>query len=82
MKMLFDIIVSGPGMDEQVKLNITSSRKVILLLCEILENGLQMVSSLKESVGQEGVAELGKIKDSLLEKSNLKTLASKLSKVL
>ena len=36
-KWLYETILSGPGMEEQVKLNLVTTRKVVLLLAEILE---------------------------------------------
>ncbi|MNU14551.1 hypothetical protein D3C71_26640 [compost metagenome] len=82
MKLLFDIIVSGPGMDEQVKLNFTASRKTILLLADILANGLQSEGGpLKESIGQAGISELQNLKELLLERSNLTALSNQLVKI-
>lgn len=81
-KWLYETILSGPGMEDQVKLSIAASRKVILLLSEILESGLTgKGSELKECLGQHGVSELGEIKDHILEKSGLVPLAEQLKKI-
>ncbi|MCS4165147.1 hypothetical protein [Sphingobacterium sp. BIGb0116] len=81
-KWLYETILSGPGMDEQVKFSFTASRKVILLLAEAIENGLKLDGSgLKESIGPIGTTELEQLKELLLEKSNLSLLANQLMKI-
>ena len=79
---LYETILSGPGMDEEVKFSFSASRKVILLLAEVIENGLTLDGSgLKESVGEGSIKELKQIKAILLEKSNLTALSIQLLKI-
>lgn len=81
-KWLYETILSGPGMGEEVKFSFSASRKVILLLAEVIENGLTFDGSgLKESVGEDSIKELKQIKGILLEKSNLTALSNQLLKI-
>lgn len=81
-KWLYETILSGPGMEEQVKFSFTASRKVILLLAEVIEKGLkENVSGLKESIGPTGLTELEQLRELLLDRSSLTLLASQLLKI-
>lgn len=81
-KWLYETILSGPGMDEQVKFSFTASRKVILLLAEAIENGFKMDGSgLRDSIGSTSITELEQLKELILERSNLSLLANQLTKI-
>ncbi|MNZ84582.1 hypothetical protein [Sphingobacterium multivorum] len=81
-KWLYETILSGPGMNEQVKFSISASRKVILLMNEIIENGLNNKGSgLMDSIGAEGITQINQIRELILEKSNLASLATQLLKI-
>lgn len=81
-KWLYETILSGPGMEEQVKFSFTASRKVILLLAEVIEKGLkENVSGLKDSIGPTGLTELEQLRELLLDRSSLTLLASQLLKI-
>lgn len=82
MTKLYDTLLSVPGMNENVRLNQAISRKQLLLLSQILEEGLLAAAKDKGSVlsffPTEAGPELQAIIGDCLEKAGLSDLNAKL----
>ena len=79
LKWVYDTVLSGPGMDEAVKLNFGASRKLILLLAEVILIGSSVKGNgLLESIDKELITELIELRKDFLEKSKLSKLSSQL----
>ncbi|MGN6214514.1 hypothetical protein [Parafilimonas sp.] len=80
---VYDTILSIPGMNETVKIDMRISRKNVLLLHSVLKRGLtakddDKPSALLESIPQEALQELHVIADDYLTKAGLTELSEKL----
>ena len=80
---VFDTILSTPGMNEMVKIDLKISRKNVLLLNQVIERGLSgkeddKLLSLLGNVSQESVQELKMLADECLQKAGLVELTEKL----
>ena len=78
---VFDTVLSIPGMSEPVKIDLKISRKNVLLLCHVIEEGLQMekdASSLLGNISEEGLSELKNLSEECLQKAGLTELNQKL----
>lgn len=81
---LYDTILSIPGMNDEVKLNLKISRKNLLLLTKIIERGLNGKDSDDKSVSvldtvpKESLQELSEIAGQLLGKAGLSEMNEKL----
>ncbi len=80
---VYDTILSIPGMNETVKIDMRISRKNVLLLHSVLKRGLtakddDKSSALLESIPQEALQELHVIADDYLTKAGLTELSEKL----
>jgi len=80
---VYDTILSIPGMNETVKIDMRISRKNILLLHSVLKRGLtakddDKSSGLLENIPQEALQELHVIADEYLTKAGLTELSEKL----
>lgn len=82
MTRLYDTLLSIPGMNDQVRLNLQISRKVVLLLSQILESGLKAAKDSPNSVlaffPENANEELRAMIDELLQKAGLTELSAKL----
>lgn len=79
VKWIYETVLSGPGMDETVKLNFGASRKLILLLAEVIQKGVAIKGNgLLESVNKELINELLLIRQEILEKAKLSKLSEQL----
>ncbi len=79
LKWVYDTVLSGPGMDETVKLSFGASRKLILLLAEVIQVGSSAKGNgLLESIDKELINELMLLRDDFLEKAKLSKLNSQL----
>ena len=80
---VFDTILSTPGMNEVVKMDLKISRKNVLLLSHIMERGLaktdDKTSPLLEGITQENLEELKALGEEFLTKSGLTELNKKLT---
>lgn len=81
---IYDTILSIPGMNEIVKIDLRISRKNVLLLSHLIDHGLSTVgkeetASLLSSVSTECLNELKTISDDCLEKSGLQDLSERLN---
>lgn len=80
---VFDTILSTPGMNEIVKIDLKISRKNVLLLNHVIERGLSTKEddkslSLLGSVSEESLLELKTVADECLQKAGLIELREKL----
>jgi len=80
---VFDTILSTPGMNEIVKIDLKISRKNVLLLNHVIERGLSNKEddkslSLLGSVSEESLLELKTVADECLQKAGLIELREKL----
>lgn len=81
---VFDTILSIPGMNEVVKIDLKISRKNVLLLHHVIRRGLSVnddekASVLLGSIAEENLAELRQFGDECLQKAGLIELSEKLS---
>lgn len=81
---VYDTILSIPGMNDDVKLNLKTSRKNLLLLTKVIERGLNGKEtddksvSILEIVPKETLQEIGEIAAQLLNKAGLSEMNEKL----
>nr|WP_315200625.1 hypothetical protein [uncultured Flavobacterium sp.] len=78
---VFDTVMSIPGMSETVKIDLKISRKNVLLLSHVIEQGLSFQSdpsSLLGFISQEGLSELKEVSQECLQKAGLTELNLKL----
>lgn len=81
---VYDTILSIPGMNETVKIDMKISRKNVLLLNSVIKKGLAMkdedkLASLTNSVPSEALRELSLFADDCLSKAGLTELSEKLN---
>ncbi|MNE34014.1 hypothetical protein D3C87_1064240 [compost metagenome] len=79
---VFDTILSTPGMNETVKMDLKISRKNVLLLCHLIQDGLKLKdgsSMLLESINEQGKAELEGLSEECLQKAGLIEVHEKLA---
>lgn len=80
---VFDTVLSIPGMNEMVKIDLKISRKNVLLLSNVLESGLKKMgedgeAGLLSKLPKETFAELNQIATDCLQKAGLAELNEKL----
>jgi len=80
---VYDTILSIPGMNETVKIDLKMSRKNVLLLNSVIELGLkakddEKSSNLLNSVPEESLKELKALANDCLQKAGLIDLSEKL----
>jgi len=81
---VYDTILSIPGMNETVKIDLKMSRKNVLLLNSVIELGLkakddEKSSNLLNSVPEESLKELKALANECLQKAGLIELSEKLN---
>jgi hypothetical protein len=80
---VYDTILSIPGMNETVKIDLKISRKNVLLLNRVIERGLTLKqddksSNLLDIVPKDTLQELTSLADDCLKKAGLTELSEKL----
>jgi hypothetical protein len=80
---VFETILSIPGMNENVKIQLTIPRKNVLLLSKVIERGLTVKDTAEENnildiTGKETLQELIEISNDLLRKAGLIEMNEKL----
>lgn len=83
LSLLFETVLSTPGMSDLVKLDLRIPRKNVLLLAKVIENGLKYqpgnaVDGLIKAAGENSREELQQIGVELLQKAGLADMNSKL----
>lgn len=82
---VYDTVLSIPGMNETVKIDLKISRRNVLLLNSVIERGLTVkdpddkASNLLDVVPKETLQELTDISDDCLKKAGLTELREKLN---
>lgn len=82
--LVYDTLLASPGMNETVKINLSVSRKTVLLLTRCIEKGLQSLqanepgSTFPEFARKESLSELEGIVTESLQKAGLTELNEKL----
>lgn len=81
---VYDTVLSIPGMNQPVKVNIQTSRKNLLLLSKVIERGLNGKEiddksiSILETISKETLQELSEIGIYILNKAGLAEMNEKL----
>ncbi|HXB42742.1 MAG TPA: hypothetical protein VNV85_01730 [Puia sp.] len=81
---IYDTVLSIPGMNENIKLNLQTSRKNLLLLNKVIEKGLNFKEtdeksvSILDIVSGETLKELAALSAELLNKAGLSEMNEKL----
>jgi hypothetical protein len=83
LEKIYDAIFSMPGMNDKVRLSLQISRKNILLLTQVLEQGLSRgrendVKGILALVPEATLSELSAIAEEFLAKSDLSAMHDKL----
>ncbi|MDX9883108.1 MAG: hypothetical protein RBS73_13680 [Prolixibacteraceae bacterium] len=81
---VYDTVLSIPGMNEAVKIDLKLSRKNVLLLSHVIERGLtvrddEQTSGLLGNVPEESIKELKAFSSDCLQKAGLVELSEKLN---
>ncbi|GAB3427974.1 hypothetical protein [Niabella aquatica] len=81
--LLYETIMSAPGMNDAVKLDLRIPRKNVLLLVKVIEKGLQIkpgdsLDGLVRASGEGSIESLQQISMELLQKAGLSDMAGKL----
>lgn len=80
---VFDTVLSIPGMNDNVKIQMSISRKNVLLLSKVIERGLNVKDSAEESnildvAPKEMLQELTALSEEILKKAGLIEMNEKL----
>jgi hypothetical protein len=81
ISMLYETLLSSPGMSEKVKLSITITRKNALILCNLIDQGItggNEGNKLFAASGMDAVEMLQAISLDILSKSGLSELNERL----
>lgn len=82
LEMLYETLLSTPGMTEKVKLDLKISRAQVLLLVHLVKQGLKKdnpaVKELMAAMSDEMIAEMTGLADDFLSRSGLTELNKKL----
>lgn len=83
LSLLYETLLSAPGMNEVVKIDLRISRKNVLLLAKVIEKGLrtkpgETVEGLVRTAGEESLHSLQQIGSDLLFKAGLTEMNEKL----
>ncbi|WDF66190.1 hypothetical protein [Flavobacterium sp. KACC 22763] len=83
--LVFDTIMSSPGMSEPVRIDLKISRKNVLLLHHVIERGLLENDSdpsvLLKRTAEESIAELRQLSADCLARAGLAELNEKLARL-
>ncbi|RWU08184.1 hypothetical protein [Pedobacter chitinilyticus] len=82
-QLLYDTLLCIPGMNESVRIDVKVSRKMVLLLSQVVERGLDAKdgTGMMEAMPAESLQELRELVDGFMEKSGLTELARKLNAI-
>ena len=81
--VVYETLLSSPGMNDSVKISLHIPRRNILLLTKIIELGLSVKESeqgvIMQVVGKETIADINGLTGDLLQKAGLTEVYSKLN---
>jgi len=80
---VYDTVLSIPGMNEAVKIDVKVNRKTVLLLSSVIERGLtakdaEQSQGLLELIPKETIEEIKNFGEECLNKAGLKELSDKM----
>lgn len=78
MVRVYETLLITPGMNDTVKLDLRISRKLVLLLSQVVEKGIRIEDTGLNSVDKEASKELLQVVDECLAKAGLTGLVQKL----
>lgn len=83
LQLVYDTVLSGPGMNETVKIDLRPSRKLVLLLAQVVERGLEVKDGdgIIEALPDENLSQLKELINGCLEKSGLTELSRNLKAI-
>lgn len=82
VSIIYETLLTSPGMNDTVKIDLRMPRKNALLLTRIIELGLlakDSESGLLQTAGKDAIAELNNFTGSILEKAGLTEMYGKLN---
>jgi len=83
VSMVYETLLSSPGMNEPVKITLQVPRKNVLLLSKIIEAGLLVKDDSQQSLfsvaGKDAVDELKFLSDDILARAGLTAMNEKLN---
>ena len=81
--VVYETLLSSPGMNDTVRIALNISRKNVLLLAKVVEMGMTMKDDTRagiiNAINQESINELATISGDLLQKSGLTEMYDKLN---
>ena len=81
--IVFETLLSSPGMNDTVKISLQIPRKSVLLLAKFIELGLTIKeeekSSLLQALNSNGADQVGEISGQLLQKAGLTEMYDRLN---
>lgn len=82
--LLYETIMSAPGMNDALKLDLRIPRKCVLLLVKVIERGLQIkpgdaLEGLMQAAGESSHESVRQVGSELLNKAGLSDMHSRLS---
>lgn len=80
---IYEMLMTAPGMNEPVKIELRLPRKSVLLLSKIIERGIspkdaEAISGILSASGEQALQEVKTIPDELLKKAGLTEMNEKL----
>ncbi|WEK21320.1 MAG: hypothetical protein P0Y49_09220 [Candidatus Pedobacter colombiensis] len=83
LQLVFDTLLCMPGMNEKVKIDLRPSRKLVLLLSQVVERGLTVKDGdgIVEAVPEAAINELKELVEGCMEKSGLTEFGQKLKNI-
>ncbi|MFT4155186.1 hypothetical protein [Parafilimonas sp.] len=84
VSIIYETLLTSPGMNDTVKIDLRMPRKNALLLTRVIELGLLAKDSeggFLQTAGKDAIAELNNLTDSILEKAGLTEMYSKLNEL-
>jgi len=83
---VFETILCSPGMEDNVKIDLRTSRKNILLISRLIEHGLKLGENQKDpillQISPESLAELELVREDFLKRAGLNDFYQKLKSLL
>lgn len=83
LSLMYETLLTSPGMNDPVKLDLKVPRKLVLLLSQLIDAGIDKKGSLKTGLigcfSDEELQELQLLATECLHKSGLTTLSEKLA---
>lgn len=83
IEKIYDTLLSTPGMNDEVKISLKISRKHILVLSQLIDQGTDKdakeISGMLRLAGKDAIAAIQQINIDLLEKAGLSAMKEKLA---